>query len=436
MNYAELIRDAMNKMQALLDKAKGEGRDLTDEEQTVFDGLEKDIEKYKAGSEREKRIQKVRDELETAVTPVPRIDVRNTGRKPWDSFGQFLQAVKNAYDPSRAVIDERLVPERPASSNIHNSTGMNVAVSSDGGFMVQSTFVKKMMDSIMAKSMTVSRITMIPIGEGANGIAMPALAETSRANGSRFGGARAYWANEGGTATATKPKIREVTLKLEKLLAFCYMTEELMRDASAMEAFVSKVYSDEMAFVIDDAIFNGTGVGTPLGIINAPALVSVAKEAGQTADTIVWENIIKMWSRLAPGSRARASWYINQEVEPQLMTMTQVVGTGGVPVYLPAGGASATPYGLLMGRPVIPVEQLPKLGDKGDILLADMTDYIGIDKGGLETDTSIHVQFLYDEMVFRFRYRFNGTPYTNSPVASYKNSNHTLSPYITLAERA
>jgi HK97 family phage major capsid protein len=433
MNFAELIRDVMNQMQALLDKSKTESRDLTDEEQTVFTELEAKVENYKKQAEREKKIQNIRDTLGTPTTQAPRVDVGNTLRKPWNSLGEFLMAVKNAYDPSRAVIDDRLIPDRV--NGPQNSTGMSVAVSSDGGFMVQQTFVKSLMDSIIQKSTAISRITMFPIGEGSNGIVMPALAETSRADGSRFGGARAYWASEGGTATASKPKIREVTLKLEKLLAFAYMTEELMRDASAMEAFVRKIYSDEMSFKLDDAIFNGTGVGQPLGILASPALVSVTKETGQTADTVVWQNIVKMWSRLAPAAQTRAVWFINQEVQPELMTMSQAVGTGGVPVFLPAGGASASPYMTLLGRPVVPVEQLPKLGDAGDIVLADMSDYIGIDKGSLESDTSIHLQFLYDEQVFRFRYRFNGCPYTNSPVASYKNSSTTISPYVALQAR-
>jgi len=434
MNYAELIRDAMNKMQALMDKAKNEKRDLTAEEQAVFDGLESDIKNWKTAAERENKIQAIRDDLNKPVTPAPVVDVKPSGRKPWNSFGEFLMAVKNAYDPSRAVIDDRLVPDR--INGPQNSTGMSVAVSSDGGFMVQQTFVKSLMDSIVQKSTVMSRITMFPIGEGANGIVMPALAETSRVDGSRFGGARAYWANEGGTASASKPKIREVTLKLEKLLAFAYMTEELMRDASAMEAFVRKVYSDEMAFKIDDAIFNGTGVGQPLGILACPALISVTKEGGQAADTIVWQNIVKMWARLAPAAQSRAVWFINQEVQPELMTMSQTVGTGGVPVFLPAGGASASPYMTLMGRPVVPVEQCAKLGDAGDIILADMQDYVGIDKGTLESDTSIHLQFLYDEQVFRFRYRFNGCPYTNSPITPYKaTSGQTISPYVTLGAR-
>ena len=436
MNFAELIRDAMNQMQALLDKSKAESRDLTDEEQTVFGELEAKVDSYKKQADREKKIQSIRDNLSTPVTTAPRVDVKNNWRQPWNSLGEFLMAVKNAYDPSRAVIDDRLIPDRVNDSrNIHNSTGMSVAVSSDGGFMVQQTFVKSLMESIMQKSTAISRITMFPIGEGSNGIVMPALAETSRADGSRFGGARAYWSSEGATAAASKPKIREVTLKLEKLLAFAYMTEELMRDASAMEAFVRKIYSDEMAFKLDDAIFNGTGVGQPLGILTGPALISITKESGQAADTVVWQNIVKMWSRLAPSAQTRATWFINQEVQPELMTMSQAVGTGGVPVFLPAGGASASPYMTLMGRPVVPVEQLPKLGDAGDILLCDMSDYIGIDKGQLESDTSIHLQFLYDEQVFRFRYRFNGCPYTNSAVATYKNASTTISPYVTLAAR-
>jgi len=434
MNFSELIRDAMNKMQSLMDKAKTEKRDLTEDEQTVFDSLEKDIKNWKAAAEREKKVQDIRNDLNTSVTPNPVADIRVTqGRKPWNSFGDFLMAVKNAYDPSRAVIDDRLVPDRTGGPQ--NSTGMSVAVSSDGGFMVQQTFVKSLMDSIVQKSTVLSRITMFPIGEGSNGIVMPALAETSRADGSRFGGARAYWANEGGTATVTKPKIREITLKLEKLLAFAYMTEELMRDATAMEAFVRKIYSDEMAFKLDDAIFNGSGIGSPLGVLACPALISITKEGGQAADTIVWQNIVKMWARLAPGSQSRAVWFINQECQPELMTMAQTVGTGGVPVFLPAGGASASPYMTLMGRPVVPVEQLSKLGDAGDILLADMSDYIGIDKGTLESDTSIHLQFLYDEQVFRFRYRFNGAPYTNAAVATYKNASTTISPYVTLGAR-
>jgi HK97 family phage major capsid protein len=49
--------------------------------------------------------------------------------------------------------------------------------------------------------------------------------------------------------------------------------------------------------MLDDAIINGTGAGMPLGVLNAGCLVSVTKESGQKADTIVAENAVKMYHR-------------------------------------------------------------------------------------------------------------------------------------------
>ncbi len=100
-------------------------------------------------------------------------------------------------------------------------------------------------------------------------------------------------------------------MALQKLLALCYVTDDLLQDATALEAIVKQAYADEMSFKIDDAIINGNGVGMPLGILNSGALVSVAKESGQGAGTIKYENILKMWSSMPARLRANAVWYIN-----------------------------------------------------------------------------------------------------------------------------
>jgi len=431
MNFAEMIRDCLNKMNKLIETAKTEKRDLSDEEQKVFNDYEKEIENYKAAAAREEKINQIKNDLATPATPSnqPRIDVKDDKNK-FGNFGEMLVAVKNFYSPN-GRFDNRLMPERIQDV----ATGMSVTVSSDGGFMVGAENESMLMTEIMEQSQVYPRITKLPVAENRNGTTLPALAETSRADGSRFGGVLAYWTPEAGTATTTKPKIREIDIKLSKLLAFCYMTDELMADARTLEAFVRKAYGAEMAYKLDDAIINGDGKGIPLGILNSASLISVTKEAGQAADTVVYENIIKMWSRLRARSKPRSVWLINQEVEPELFSMTMTVGAGGVPVYMPAGGISGAPHGTLFGRPVITIEQCPKLGDVGDVILADLSDYIGIDKGGLATDSSIHVQFAYDESCFRFRYRFNGLPYSNSALTSAKNSSFTTSPYITIAAR-
>ena len=137
-----------------------------------------------------------------------------------------------------------------------------------------------------------------------------------------------------------------------------------------------------------------------------------------------------MWNRLWSRSRANAVWYINQELEPYLYTLK----IGDKPVYIPAGGLSEKPYGTLFGRPVVPIEQCSAAGEVGDIILADIGQYLLIDKGGIKSASSIHVRFLYDENVFRFIYRVDGKPIWTKPLTPYKGS-ATVSPFVTLAKR-
>ena len=126
--------------------------------------------------------------------------------------------------------------------------------------------------------------------------------------------------------------------------------------------------------MVGDSIINGVGAGMPLGLLNSPALVSVAKQGSQTADTIVAENILKMWARrLSTANPEEYAWFINQDCEPQLHQLSLGVSTaGGQLVYMPPGGLSERPYATLMGRPVIPIESCQTLGDKGDIILANL----------------------------------------------------------------
>lgn len=218
-------------------------------------------------------------------------------------------------------------------------------------------------------------------------------------------------------------------LSLKKLTGLCYATDELLQDASALESVIRQAFADEFGFKIDDAIINGTGSGEPLGILKSGSLVTVAKESSQT-DKLTVENLIKAWNRLWARSRNNAVWYINQEIEPYLYTLK----IGDTPVYVPAGGLSEKPYGTIFGRPVIPLEQCSAAGEVGDIILADLSQYLLADKGGINATSSIHVRFLYDENVFRFIYRVDGQPIWNKPLTPYKGSS-SVSPFVTIAKR-
>src|SRR5581483_3815265 len=279
-----------------------------------------------------------------------------------------------------------------------------------------------------------SRVQKLTLSTSANSIKIPAVDETSRATGSRWGGVQSYWVGEGNTATTTKPKFRLIELDLKKLLANWYVSDELMADASVMNTIANQAFSEEIMFMTEDAIFRGDGAGKPYGMLNSPTVVSVAKETGQATKTLVYENVLKMWSRCWGRSRQNAVWFINQDVEPQLYALSQVIGTAGVPVYLPANGIAGEPYGTLFGRPVVPVEYSDTVGTQGDITLADYSQYVIADKGGVQAASSMHVAFLTDEMVFRITYRVDGRPIWHAPLTPFKGTN-TLSPFITLAAR-
>lgn len=347
--------------------------------------------------------------------------------QPWRDLGEQLKAVYvAATQPHRT--DERLKAQKAI-------LGANETVPSEGGFLVQPNFSAEIFQLAHDTGMVMSRTRRIPIGAGANGLVMNAVDETSRATGSRWGGVQAYWAAEGDTATATKPKFRQMELKLNKLVAVMYATDELLADTTALGAVAQQVVSEEIAWTAENAIFRGTGAGQPVGIIGHAATVSQAKETNQSASTILVNNIFKMWSRLWSRSRANAVWFINQDIEPQLLALEFPVGTGGVPGYLPAGGLSQSPFGTLLGRPIVPIEQASTLGTVGDIVLADLSQYIMIDKGGVQAAESMHVQFLTGQMAYRWTYRLDGQPAWKTALTP-ANGSATQSPFVTLATRS
>jgi len=60
-------------------------------------------------------------------------------------------------------------------------------------------------------------------------------------------------------------------------------------------------YNDEFGSKMIEEKINGSGTGECLGVRNSGVMITVAKESGQAADTIVSQNISKMVSRLHGG---------------------------------------------------------------------------------------------------------------------------------------
>ncbi len=397
-------------------------------------GLKAEIAAEKRRRERA-RTEPAADERAAEIVAA-RIDAMPDPPTPFDSFGDFLAAVRvSAINAKRGVAaDERLLAIQEWQRSFTAIQGANETVGSDGGFLVQTDIVNDLRQRVYDTGILARRCRRIPVGPNANGIKINVVDETSRATGSRWGGVRVYRVSEGDAATKSRPKFKRWEMELEKLIGLFYATDEILQDTTALTAVASDAFIEEFAFKVDDEAIRGTGAGEMLGILNAPALVTVSKEVGQPADTVLAENVENMWARMSPRSLAAAEWFINQSVWPQIFRLAHVIGTGGVPLYIPANGMSQAPFGTLLGRPVIPLEQASALGDLGDVIFADWSEYGVIDKGGVKTASSIHVEFLTDQEVFRWTLRNNGRPRWTSSITPFKGTD-TISPFVALQAR-
>ena len=407
---------------ALLAAATKDDRSLSQEERDKSDSLQAEMDGFEATMALEEKHRDWQRHDAKAIERVEPAEPAAPEYEPYAEIGEQLMAVH----ADRFGTDPRL----------RAATGLSEGVPADGGFLVQTDFATELNRKAFETGLLASRCRVHEVGANSNGLKLNLVNETSRVS-SRYGGIIAYWKAEAQVKAASQPEFRQWDYSLSKLIGLWYATDELLQDATALTSVVNGWFADEFGFQLDEAIYNGNGVGRPLGILNAPCLVTVPKEGGQLAATVVANNVYRMYARMPAGSLTNAVWCISQTVWPQLFQLSQAVGVGGVPLFIPAGGINQAPAGTLLGRPIVPIEQASVLGTVGDIAFCDWSQYLTIRKGGIAAASSIHVNFLYDESVFRFVMRFNGAPIPSAALTPFKGgAANTISPFIVLAVRA
>ena len=438
LKYQRELAEWKTRGKAIIDTAEAEDRDLTDEENDDVAEVENEIEraqsrldralKAQAWEREEATVTVTHQEDDTATdntTTVSATAKDHTPPTPFANFGEQLVAIRNA--AQGIDVDPRLLEVQGAAA------GAGRANPSEGGFLIQTDFQSEIIRKIFTTGALASRVVRRSLTGNNDSTAFNAIKETSRATGSRYGGVQAYWVDEGTAPTATNVSLRRIELKLNKLAALGYVTDELMQDAPMMADEMTDAFSEEIMFAVENSIFRGTGAGQPLGLLAHASAIDVSAETGQAASTILYENLIKMWARLFARSRANSVWLINQDCEPQLDQLALTVGTGGLEPRFITYGADGVMR--IKGRPVIATEYSSTLGTSGDLMLVDASQYRFIDKGAVKQAESMHVRFTTDEHAFRATYRCDGQPTWESALTPFQGSN-TQSPIITLATRS
>lgn len=349
----------------------------------------------------------------TETEKAKRIEVEDNFEKDakggFKSFGHFCKDLYKTGASQGRNISKEL--DKWDSHVKAAGTGMNENTGEFGGFLVPEQFRRDLMVAVSETNDILPLCTSMPMES--NIIKIPYVDGYDKSGGLVYGGIKWYWVAEESQATETRPKIDFMQMELHTLVGLFFASEQLLADSfTSVEALAKNGFRDGLNYVFNEVLLRGTGGGQPLGVYNAPCAVSITAETGQSSSSpIMFENVAKMYSRSTnPG---KAVWVCNIALFPYLSSMSLTVGTGGVPVFMPAGGISGMPYPTLYGRPVLFNDHAATINTAGSMAFVDWSQYyIGTKSGADVTDyaTSIHLKFDYLQTAFRFAVRMDGRP--------------------------
>jgi HK97 family phage major capsid protein len=427
-------------MRSMMDAASAAGVDFTPEQQAEFDKHSSALKGLKAQVAREQAMEleeagmtavAAASHSSVAVAAASSISVRENvqddPKRGFKTFGEFARSVGEATRTQRqghGAIDQRLVIGAAAPGTFGGEGS-----GTDGGFLIAPGFS----ENIFVLSMTDGSLLPYVDSMEIDGNSMLIPKDETTPWGTN--GIRAYWQGEGLAGTPTKPVVGAMDLRLKKLLALVPVSDEMVSDTNALNSYLPKKVAMSIQWKTNEAILFGTGTGLPQGALASGALVTQVKDTGQATLTLSTLNLANMISRLPPGSFPNAIWIINNNVLPALFTLT----LGNFPIYMAAGasvgGIQTSPYGTLLGRPIMVSQHAKSFSAQGDVMLVDLSYYQAIVKaGGVQTATSMHLYFDADAMAFRTTFRMDGQSKIATPI-SPANGSTTLSPFVQFGAR-
>jgi len=375
----------------------------------------------------EKVNDQIDDALKTALEPMKKefeiMTVKERepveGSMGFKSAEEYWVAAVTAVRSKGAIMDERFKAA---------GTGMVEAQGPDGGFTVAPGWSAELLNKLHEDPANLSaRCWNLPIA--GNSLDLPMFNDTNRSNGVA-GGIQGYWTSELEQYTSSMPELAYISIKLNKLTALVYLSDEMVEDSGiSVSSLISRGVNEVFKEKFNAAIVGGTGAKEPRGLMTDPAILEISIETGQdTTEPFVPLNIYKMRARCT--NYNNAVWLAGPDAYPYLRSLAQPVGTGGnvIPLF---DGTN------LDGRPVIFNDYMQSVNTAGDLMLVDFNDYIWATKAGagMKADSSIHLKFDYGQQALRFSVRADGQ---GMRLAAFtpRNSGDSRSPFLRLGTRS
>ena len=324
------------------------------------------------------------------------------------TFGKFLQSV---------VKHDKLLAEYCEKT---------LSMDSDpaGGYLVPEKWLPGILKVASEDGIVRPRATVIPAGSPPDAeLNIPLLNQVGAASHDMFSGVWFQWTNEGGAKPDKEPEFDSVKLAPEEYSASTVLTDKIIRNATALEAFVKAIYSRAQVAFEDQHFLTGTGVGQPLGMINSPAYIQAARTGG---GAIVFADIMLMMAQIIPGGKYE--WIISRSAYAQIVNLVDAAGNT---IFIGGDITKSVPDRLL-GYPIKWTFRVPALGVVGDITIADLSYYLIKDGFGPAFDTSKHVYFASNKTMLKMFANVDGQPWLNGTITAEDGATE-ISPFVGLS---
>jgi HK97 family phage major capsid protein len=445
MGYIEDATRAHGRAKEILDRANGAARELTEAERSDVAQAMSDYQAAMtagavadAGAELAELSQPQPRKAAGAtsgptVTAARPIQVGRPAGGRFDFGAMFEPSISASWSNAGFADMQDFLRAAVGPLHDHRLAAVQASFTSgDGGVYIPEAINAGLMNSIVPQTVMVQRTTSFGIDVPTGSVTVPVWDTFDESTGD-YAGFASSWTAEGATISEDEPVVGHMEFRPHKLATRTKLTNELLQDALPIfETQFRRHLELHVARRLDYTLVNGTGAGQPLGILNAPATIAVDKESMQTADTIVYENVINMLARLHPSCFEGAVWLAHPSTLPALMKMFAVDSGTTTATHIMVQQADGSFR--MLGRPLLFTEQLPILGDKGDLILADLSRYLIGYRLRTTIETSRDAGFSDDTTHIRMRTRLDGMPAWSKAFTPQAGS--TLSCFVTLAERA
>ena len=289
-----------------------------------------------------------------------------TADKNIKTFGDFLISVKR-HD------SKRLAEVYKATKDLSPEVGAS------GGYLVPPDFETTLLQLAAANNVVMSKVRTIPVKTDSG--RWPALdqyvAPTAGAGDTAFaGGVKAATTAAGATLSKTEPTFDMLDWRLHKIGGYTVVDNELIDDSpTSVEALLTGLFAVAVGAKTERHILRGTGVGEPLGILNAASLVTAT---AANAGTFAWTDVATMWSRFHSAGGTPV-WLIHPSIWPDILNMS--IGGSNLAVW--TANMQGGPGQTLNGYQILTGEHLPQANSAGSTMLLDIGAYLLFQRSGL-----------------------------------------------------